>query len=362
MREHSSSNTDALIPKVRTHVSVSSMVKHNPEQLKIARAPPAGSDGMRTRARIDPLIAVVAGGILIVCAILFVMMVSGSQPVVPAATCGERTLSYVNKNLVSAGMEATLVSINETRGIYLVTVAYQGRRIPLYTTRDCTLLFLEGRDMVASTGTLAGVTPAPSATPVKTGRPAVELYVMSFCPYGKQAETAMKPVSDLLGSRADIRVMYITNVGGTVVDSVESLHGAVEAQEDLRQVCIQKYSPDRFWSYVSGFNTACFSLLGNPQAAAACSKNVTSSLGISQAGIDTCATGAEGITLLKSHEASAMREGATASPTLLINGVRYSGARTPEAYKQAICGSFTISPPECQTVLSTQQVSAGGSC
>jgi hypothetical protein len=185
---------------------------------------------------------------------------------------------------------------------------------------------------------------------------------MSFCPYGIQAETAMKPVADLLGSRADIRVLYLTSVGGATADSIQSLHGPVEVQEDLRQACIQKNSPGKFWAYLDGFNAACSSQVGNASAAAACSTKVSSSLGLSPASIDTCATLSEGITLLSSDEASAVRAGAASSPTLLINGVTYSGARTPEAYKEAICGSFTTPPAGCQANLSGQTAAAGGSC
>ncbi len=322
----------------------------------------AGETGSRrTGARIDPIVAVVAGGIVIVGVIIFAVLSLGSQmgAVVPVRTCGERTLSYVNGNLVEAGTAATLVSANETHGMYQVTVDYQGEVIPLFVTRDCDLLFMAGRDMNIAIGTPA---PTPTPTPVKTDRPGVELYVMSFCPYGIQAETAMKPVSDLLGSRADIRVLYLTRVGGTTVASVESLHGPVEVQEDFRQACIEKHYPDRFWDYLSGFNAACSSLSGNATATAGCSARVSSSLGMDNTGIDGCVTGPEGLDLISSDEASAVKAGAASSPTLLINGVEYGGARTPEAYKQAICGSFTTTPAECQTVLSTQQAAAGGSC
>ena len=320
---------------------------------------------VRTRGRIDPVVAVVVAAILIVGVILFVMMYQGSTSTsaVPAGTCGQKTLSYINANLVTAGTSASLVSVNETHGVYEVTVSYQGNNIPLFLTRDCDLLFMQGRDITASaTGTQGAATPAPTPTPVKTDRPVVELYVMSFCPYGKQAETAMKPVADLLGTRADFRVLYITQVAGVTVDSIESLHGPVEVQEDLRQACIEKNARDKFWGYLDGFNAACSSLAGNASAAAACSTKVSSSLGIAPASIDSCATLPEGITLLSSDEASAVRAGATASPTLLINGVTYSGARTPEAYKQAICGSFTTPPAGCGTNLSTQTAAAGGSC
>jgi len=335
------------------------MVKTESEQQKGTGTPPPIPDGMRTRAAIDPIILVVIAGIAILAVVVFLVMSPSSPPVpaVSAQRCGDQTLSYVNENLATAGTAATLVSVEEQHGMYQVTVSYQGQEYLFYATRDCTLLFTEGTDMTAPQPT-----PTLPQEPAKTERPAVDLYVMSYCPYGTQAEAAMKPVADLLGTKADIRVRYITSVGGTTVDSVESLHGPVEAQEDLRQACIQKYSPGKLWSYLARFNSECYSSSQTPESAIGCSRNVTSALGIDQAKIDACATGAEGIGLLTTDQASAGVQGATASPTLLINGVKFSGSRSPEAFKQAICGSFTTAPAECQTTLSEQQAAAGGSC
>jgi predicted DsbA family dithiol-disulfide isomerase len=93
-----------------------------------------------------------------------------------------------------------------------------------------------------------------------------------------------------------------------------------------------------------------------------CSQNVTASLGIDQNKITACATGTDGINLLKTDESLSITHDATASPTLIVNGVVYEGERTPEGYKQAICGSFTNPPPECATVLTSQQATVAGSC
>ena len=43
----------------------------------------------------------------------------------------------------------------------------------------------------------------------------------------------LKPVVDLLGTKAYIRIRYITTVEGADATSVTSLHGPAEAHEDL---------------------------------------------------------------------------------------------------------------------------------
>jgi hypothetical protein len=211
-------------------------------------------------------------------------------------------------------------------------------------------------------GSATQITPKTTPALVKSARPAVDLYVMSFCPYGTQAETVMSPVVDLLKSKADIQVRYITTITGSTVDSVSSLHGRTEAMEDLRQICINKYYPDEFWPYLKTFNEKCYTVRGNATMLASCRKNADTTLSLDSAKIDTCAGGAEGLALLKADETAAVKNGAMASPTLVINGVQYSGARTPEAYKQAICNSFETAPAECNTVLSATSSATSGGC
>jgi hypothetical protein len=50
------------------------------------------------------------------------------------------------------------------------------------------------------------------------------------------------------------------------------------------------------------------------------------------------------------------------SPTLIINGQVYTGARTPEAYKEAVCSHFDTPPAECGTTLSSQAATSSGGC
>jgi len=191
----------------------------------------------------------------------------------------------------------------------------------------------------------------------------VELFVMSYCPYGTQAETAMIPVVDLLGSKTYIRLRYITTVTGSTIDSVSSLHGPAEVQEDLRQICIQKYAPEKIWDYIARFDQQCYPASNNQTTQRSCWMNASKQAGIDTAQIETCASGPEGIALLKTDESDADQNGATGSPTLLINGITYNGARTPEAYKQAVCNSFITAPVDCNTTLSGSQASTtSGGC
>jgi glutaredoxin len=205
--------------------------------------------------------------------------------------------------------------------------------------------------------------PTPVPEPVKSSRPSTEMFVMSFCPFGVQAENAMDPVVGLLGTKADFKVRYIATVQGTTVDSVKSLHGLPEAKEDLRQLCIAKDYPQELWPYLVEVNARCYPVYKNATQLELCQKNVTATRGIDNQKIETCAGGSEGLALLSADEAITQNYKVTGSPTLIMNGQRYSGLRTAEAFKQGICARFETPPAECSVNLSAQVVAAStGSC
>lgn len=310
-------------------------------------------------------IAVIVGIVIVLGAFLAVnMMQVNQETVVPPAVCAEKAIAYVNNNLVQPGTSARLLSTSESRGVYEVEFLYQSQVSSIYMTKDCTLMFTDTVNMTAPV--TVQQTQQATAAVVKSARPIVDLYVMSFCPYGTQAETAMSPVVDLLKGKADIRIRFITRITGSTVDSVNSLHGLGEAREDLQQICINKYYPEKYWAYLNTFNDKCYPLWQNARQNATvlepCRMNTTAALSIDSAKINACAEGAEGLALLKADETASAKDHATASPMLFINGVQYSGSRTPEGYKQAICNSFETAPAECGTVLSSGTAVANGNC
>ena len=304
------------------------------------------------------MIAVIIGIIVILVIFLLVTTMSTNPGnSVPPATCEAKISTYVNNNLVQPGTTASITSISENKGMYELKGQYQSQAVILYTTKDCSLLFTSVIEMNATPAV-----PEVSQSPVKTDRPVADLYVMSFCPYGTQAETVMRPVVDLLGEKADIHIRYITTINGTTADSIQSLHGPFEAKEDLRQVCVRKNYPEKLWDYIGSFNSQCYPVWQNATSLLSCQKNATAALGMDNNKIEGCAEGADGIAVLKSDETAADNKGVTGSPTLIVNGVTYTGARTPEGYKQAICESFTITPSACNTTLSTATASSTGAC
>lgn len=288
----------------------------------------------------------------------------GQSEVKTPEACGREIVSYINDYIVTTTEKASFVSVERTNGLYRIQTSYQGQRIPVYATEDCVLLFLsQPVNVTESVETPTPTrTPTPTPTMEKREKPVVELYVMAFCPYGVQAENAMQPVAALLKGSIDLKIRYIASSTNETVEGVRSLHGTNEAKEDLRQLCIQKLYPERFWDYLMQVNSECYPLYRNDTALEGCWKKAAQTAGIDIQGVEACAYGRDGIGLLKEDEALVSQHGVTGSPTLLINGVRYSGARSPEAFKQAICNAFIAPPAACTTNLSASQTAAQGQC
>lgn len=292
---------------------------------------------------------------------------TSNLPVASQNQIATKSVDFINKNIISGGNgNATVGDVNESSGILNVTVLYNGNRIPVYATTDGKYLIIPGM------GVIDMDTPLPTRTepiqtqqysPQKTDKPVAQLFVMAFCPYGMQAEDAMKPVVDLLGAKADIQVHFIATVGGTTPDSVSSLHGAPEAQEDLRQVCIMKYYDQKtYWNYMITINDNCSSSYRDTAAYDTCWKNAATKADIDSSKIAACANSTEGVNLVKADADLSSANGVSGSPTLIVSGATYNNARTPDAYKDGICQAFNTAPTECSQTLSTTTTTASGNC
>ena len=110
---------------------------------------------------------------------------------IPAQQAAQKTLTYINNNLLGGQSTATLVNVTEKSGLYLVTFKVDTQMYSTYVSKDGKLIFPQSLDMTqtsAPTGqTQSQTQPATSAVPT------VQLFVMSFCPYGQQAEEGIAP-------------------------------------------------------------------------------------------------------------------------------------------------------------------------
>lgn len=274
-----------------------------------------------------------------------------------AATAGETAIDFLNTYLLPPGTEASLIDVKQVSGVYGLTLNISGQEYESYITKDGNLFFISGIDLTQiqqKSGTNTETTPSSTSFDAPDSEtPKVQLFVMSFCPYGQQAEKNIASVIELLSNSIEFEPHFIVNV---LNDTVSSLHGSKEANEDMRQACIWKYYPENFWDYVLYVDENIpLNNIDEKWTEAA------DAAGIDADEIEKCVED-EGLDLLKAEDELSSELGVTGSPTLIINGEKYRGQRTPDAYKQAICSAFETQPDACSETLEDSGSSPTGNC
>lgn len=295
--------------------------------------------------------------VLLIAAIVFIV-ISGinTKPkttIVDKTQVVDKAMNFINKNLLQGQALAVLKSTEKVGDLYRITIDINGREFSSYITLDGRYFFPQGVDIDAflKNQTQQNQQNQNNNNKIpKTEKPSVMLFTMSFCPFGNQAEQAMKPVADLLKKVLDIEphyVIYSNYRGGGpnyCLDNESkycSMHGIQEVHQDVRELCVYKYDKDKYWDFVSSINTKC-----SASNVDSCWESVANDTGLNVDQIKQCQK-QEAIDLLKQELALDNQYNVRASPTLIINGVRYRGSRTPQAFKQAICSAFKTEPDEC---------------
>jgi hypothetical protein len=278
----------------------------------------------------------------------------------------KKVISFINTNLLNGQATAALKTTTEESGVYKILFDVGGQEYTFYVTKDGKLLFTSGGPMPEeATGTNAETGNETTNIPQKDTAQAL-LFVMSYCPYGNQAEAAMIPVETLLKDKADIQLHYViygNYQGGGPTYCLDkdskycSMHGIQELNQDVRELCVQKYQQDKLWSFVGAMNSGC-----TAQNADSCWEAVAKNVGIDTAKIKTCQKD-EAITLLEQEVQLGKKYGVSGSPQLVINDTEYSGARSAAGYKGAICAGFNSAPSECsQEVQGSETTAPAGEC
>jgi 2-hydroxychromene-2-carboxylate isomerase len=162
----------------------------------------------------------------------------------------------------------------------------------------------------------------------------VELFVMSQCPFALQVEQALAPVLGELGGSVDLHLDFI---GDRKDGRLNSMHGDTEVEGDKLQLCALRHFKDRALGFINCMNRDNREIPANWEGCA-------ESLGLDKRRLQACA-GAEATELLAASFDKASRLGVRGSPTLLIAGKPYNGARSALAFKRALCAAFMGARP-----------------
>ncbi len=224
-------------------------------------------------------------------------------------------------------------------------------------------------------------------TPVKSEKPELKFFVMSFCPYGNQMEDILRPVYDQLQDKALLSphyifdkidnlntycsarsgdsnqcASYVTNgyfsdiasCKKTISESLSSclndkqylktssgtmyasLHGRQEANQNVREMCAWKQVDDdksKWWNFIGNVNKNC-----TKDNADACWESQAQQAGLDTTKITECFNN-EAVTLIENEIALTTKYNVSGSPTVLINDVEFPPEK---AYTQNSDGTLAI--------------------
>lgn len=276
----------------------------------------------------------------------------------------QKAIDFANKKMLE-GTTATLESVKEENGLYTFKLKVDGQEYESYVTKNGKMFFVQGIKIEE--------TPAETKLPevTKSDRPDVKIFIMSYCPFGLQAEKMFLPAYDLLKDKTDMGIYFVNY----------AMHGKAEIDENLRQYCIQKDQKDKFAAYVQCFTAdesynSCTTTESKP-----CTGNFTKCLAeadINTAALDSCVktTDQQFNVTVDYNDKSKWLNGqfpkfevqsdlnekykVEGSPTVVINeSIVNVDPRSPGTFKQIVCSAFNTQPEECSQTLSNDAPSTG---
>ncbi|MCK4859084.1 MAG: hypothetical protein KAS87_00825 [Candidatus Omnitrophica bacterium] len=131
----------------------------------------------------------------------------------------------------------------------------------------------------------------------------LKLFTMSACPFGTEAENEILSLAE----EKDIKVEIYYIAFYDEKKGWESLHGLSEAEENIRQLCVRKYYPEKYFDYI---------LERNENIKSSFWEKAAINVGVDDKKIQQCQYD-EGKELLKQNAKLAQELKINASPTIL---------------------------------------------
>jgi len=188
----------------------------------------------------------------------------------------------------------------------------------------------------------------------KTRKPIIELFVMSYCPYGTQIEKGIIPVIETLKDKIDFEIKFCDY----------AMHGKKELDEQAKQYCIQKEQNAEYLDYLNCFlkegnSDQCIEDIGiDNKKLKDCIKSTDNTYKITENYNDR-STWKGSFPVFNVYAEEVSQYNIQGSPTLVINGVTAKTARDSSSLLDIICAAFSIEPEECSQKLSSTSPTPG---
>lgn len=272
-------------------------------------------------------------------------------PKLSSQEAGQKALKFVNKRFLQGqDVKASLGQIVEEAGLYKVNIKVKDQTSPAYISKDGKLFFPQAMEIDSA------LADTSNKDIPKKDKPEVKLFVMSYCPYGLQAQKMFLPVKELLGNKLDMEIAFVDY----------AMHDKKELDENLTQYCLQKNSPRKYSDYLSCFvkdgqSEQCLAPLEvNQDQLTSCIQQTDKQFEVTKKYQDKSTWSNGQFPLFPVQQDLNEKYEVKGSPTVVINGQQSDvSPRSPENFKQVVCQAFNNPPKECSQTLSTDAPSPG---
>lgn len=267
--------------------------------------------------------------------VLILLIGNFSSGTVSGKQVGEDFVNFINSR---GGTQIEYVSYKDFgKDLYQINVLAEGQEVPAHITKDGKYFV----QVVLNLEENATSTQTSSSTPVeivKSDKPVVELFVMTHCPYGTQAEKGLIPTIKALGNLIDVKIRFVHYF----------MHDP-ETNETPRQVCIREEQSDKFLPYLE-----CFLEAGDYESCLTEAKVDVSKM-------EKCISNGNAAKYYEEDSILSQGYGVSGSPTFVVNGIKVdSQKRDSASFLSTICSAFNNAPSECSSLeLSSESPSAG---
>ncbi len=288
------------------------------------------------------------------------MYFGGGANAISGDAAAQTAEEFIESYLLQGQSNAEITNIEEESGIYKfdLTVNSEDTIYTSYITKDGKIVFPSGYELSEieeAAQESQTQNEAPTQTIPKSETPEVELFVMSHCPYGTQAEKGIIPAVEALGDEIDFQIRYV----------YYAMHGETEVREQVRQHCIQTHQNSKFFGYLkcflgSGESETCLVEADiDTEMLDSCVSEINEEFNIDEAITNQELWISGRYIPFNIHKELNEQYGIGGSPTLIINGQQAQSTRSPAAYLATICSAFEDVPAACETELSTTTYSPG---
>lgn len=304
------------------------------------------------------IVPIVIASLIVVIAIVVAIIYSAKKSnEISAQEASAKTETFINEYLMPSGSQAKITETSEEYDLYKMKIDIGSEEpVESYVTKDGKLFFPQALEITpnqtADNNAQANSTPTPVNVP-KSDKPEIELFVMSYCPFGTQMEKGLLPVLETLGNKINFTLKF----------NDYAMHDKAELDENLVQYCIQKEQPEKLTAYLSCFLEAgdsdtCLAANANEKTINSCVDATDKEFKVTE-NFNNKVDWRGSFPGFNVNKDDNDKYNVGGSPTLVINGTTVSSARDSASLLKTICTAFNNAPEECSTQLNNQSPTSG---